>query len=333
MLKTRQVRFPLRRALRNPHVQGLLSSGGLRRRLLRRTARRLEDDQQTLLLDCGDVRLLADWNPCKGQPRGLVVLLHGWEGSSQSNYMVSAASTFREAGFHTLRLNLRDHGPTHHLNRELFNSTRTGEVTEAIGMVRNRHRDLPCHLVGFSLGGSFALRIAADSADTLALASVIAVCPPVNPARVMRALNDRRRTYGAYFYRKWKQSLATKLEIFPELNYGEALKRARNLDDLNAFFVPEHTPYPDPASYFAAYAISGSRLAKLQVPAWLISARDDPVTPEADIDSIDTSVPINIEISEYGGHCGFLCNFRLDNWIDSRLLELVNGVTDGKLPD
>ena len=87
-----------------------------------------------LLLDCGDgVRLQAFHStPIAGRSRTMAVLLHGWEGSAQSLYVLSLAQTLHAAGFDVVRLNLRDHGDTHHLNRELFHSCRLPEVVGAV---------------------------------------------------------------------------------------------------------------------------------------------------------------------------------------------------------
>ena len=66
-----------------------------------------------------------------------MVLLHGWEGSAESLYVLSLAQLLYQQGFEIVRLNLRDHGETHHLNRELFHSCRLPEV---VGAVRTLQR-------------------------------------------------------------------------------------------------------------------------------------------------------------------------------------------------
>ena len=60
------------------------------------------------------------------------MLLHGSEGSSKSSYLVATANTLLKHGFDVLRLNFRDHGNTHHMNRGIFNSTMTDEVSDVI---------------------------------------------------------------------------------------------------------------------------------------------------------------------------------------------------------
>ena len=71
------------------------------------------------------VRLLGYHTESAGpKSRGLVVMLHGWEGSADSTYILSVAPKLIAAGYSVFRLNFRDHGDSHHLNRELFHSCR-----------------------------------------------------------------------------------------------------------------------------------------------------------------------------------------------------------------
>ena len=73
----------------------------------------------------GSVRLLGYYNAGdavrRGAPsRGLVLTLHGWEGCSHSVYNLMLTRTLLAAGYDVFRLNLRDHGPNHGLNRGFF---------------------------------------------------------------------------------------------------------------------------------------------------------------------------------------------------------------------
>src|SRR5262249_3966752 len=123
------------RALRNAHVQSVLASSFLRRWLRRGPRASLERTAAEHILDCGHgVRLQGFHSPqnLAARARALVVLLHGWEGSSQSTYMGHTAARLLGAGCDVFRLNFRDHGATHHLNRELFHSCRIDEVVGAV---------------------------------------------------------------------------------------------------------------------------------------------------------------------------------------------------------
>lgn len=310
------------RHLRNAHIQTVLNSQGPRRIRARKILRRLSTQRLTLRAKDG-TRLLADLDLAVSPRSALVALLHGWEGSSRSSYIVTTAAHILARGFDVLRINLRDHGDSHHLNRELFNSTRSPEVASALQGFVDTHDYEHVFLGGFSLGASFALRIAADSGVELGLDAAVAICPPTDPSRVMDALNQGFFAYERYFFKRWQQSLERKLECFPDYDYGDQLALARSLDDLNRMFIPQHTIYREVGDYFAAYALVGNRLGSLEVPATIIAAEDDPIIPVDDLLRIVPVESLQIETHRYGGHCGFLENLSARSWVENRLLELV----------
>lgn len=309
--------------LRSAHLQTICNSQGPRRWRARLLQRNLSTEVLTLEAVDG-TRLLADFDRAAQSKGALAILIHGWEGCSRSAYIVTTAARLLAAGYDVLRVNLRDHGDSHHLNRELFNSTRSPEVASALERwVATRDYD-GIFIAGFSLGASFALRIAADRGREIGLAAAIGICPPVDPANAMRALNEGFFAYERYFFRRWRDSLRRKLECFPDYDYADALAAARSLDDLNAYFIPRYTEYATVDEYFAAYALVGDRLAGLEVPTWLIAARDDPILPVADLDRIGAIDRLAIETHRHGGHCGFLENLAARSWIEERLLELMS---------
>ena len=276
-----------------------------------------------MLQSADGTRLLAELDRAAPVQGRLVILLHGWEGSSRSSYLLTTTVRLLADGYDVLRVNLRDHGDSHHLNRELFNSTRSPEVASALQAFTAKQDYRAIFICGFSLGASFALRIAADSGVEIGLDGVVAISPPVDPARAMDALNRGPRVYEHYFFRKWRASLRRKLELFPELQYGALLATAKSLDDLNRDFIPRHTPYKRVEDYFAAYALYGDRLAALAMPATIIAAEDDPIIPAADFARIDPIDNLRIELHRYGGHCGFIQNLAAHSWAEDRILQLL----------
>lgn len=309
------------RGLRNAHLQSFLASSGPRRLLARRRAGALLSSSREEILDCGEgIRLHGEYAEAAAEARGLAVLIHGWHGNSGSAYLLSAAATLYAKGFSVFRLHLRDHGPSHHLNRELFNSVRLPEVVEAVARVAALHPHQRFFLGGFSLGGNFALRVALQApARGIPLDRVMAVCPVLDPAHTMTVLG-RSPVYHDYFVRKWRRALLAKLEHFPDYDYGTELAKLRSLEQMNAFFVPRYTGFTDTQDYLQAYALTGERLAELRVPSRIVTSRDDPVIPSADLARLARPAALAIEVTEHGGHCGFLCDWRLNGWIEDRMV-------------
>ena len=308
--------------LRNPHLQSILNSQGPRLWRAQRIQRALTSEQRILRADDG-TRLIAEFDRAANPSDSLVILLHGWEGCSRSAYMITLARRMLDEGFDVLRVNLRDHGDSHHLNREIFNSTRSPEVASALenhvaGLDYARR-----YIGGFSLGASFALRIAADAGERIGLDAALAVCPPTDPSRAMTALNDGFFVYERYFFLRWRRSLERKLAHFPEYDYAAELASARSLDDLNRIFIPRYTEFEDVEEYFAAYALVGARLARLALPAHLIATEDDPIIPVEDHARIDANPYLEIEIHPRGGHCGFIENLAGRSWMEDRFVELL----------
>lgn len=312
--------------LRGQHLQSILPSFPGRRTLVNRRALPMRRAAIEQLIDCGDgVRLqgFLSHSPhsLDGRPRQLVVLLHGWEGSAESLYILSLAQFLFAAGYDVFRLNLRDHGDTHHLNRELFHSCRLPEV---VGAVRSLHTQFPTHemsLVGFSLGGNFMLRAAVEApGQRIKLRRVVAISPVLNPAMSLAALDSGLALYRWYFVRKWTRSLRRKQRAWPgQFDFDELLS-LNALQPMTRALVARHTDFPDIESYFRGYSITGERLSRLTVPSTLLMALDDPIIPASDLAYIARPPALQVLTTPTGGHCGFFESLTAPGWIERMVL-------------
>ena len=315
--------------LRNRHLQSMLASTSWRRMQVLARARPMMAAAQELLLECGEgVRLQcflsAPAAPRRGAP---VLLLHGWEGSADSLYVLSLAQLLYAQGFSVARLNLRDHGETHHLNRELFHSCRLPEVVGAVGALQRDHLGgQPLQLVGFSLGGNFMLRVAAQArAAQLALAQVIAVSPVLDPVETLVALQRGFPGYELYFVRKWLRSLRKKQAAWPGIYDFAPVSRMRDLKVMTADLVHRYTDFPALEDYLNGYAVTGQRLAHLEVPSNIITSLDDPIIPVSGLARLARPGALSVTLSRYGGHCGFFGRLRGPTWLERRLVTQLGG--------
>ena len=311
--------------LRNPHLQSILSSMMPRRWFVARRARELLGASRDVVVDCGDgVRLLGHHAVRQGGNGELVLLLHGWEGSAESIYVQSCGALLYARGFDVFRLNLRDHGPTHHLNPELFHSCRIAEVVGAVRAVQALFPSQPLSLVGYSLGGNFALRVAVRApAAGIRLREVIAVCPVLDPAHTLEQLEHGSWIYRNYFVLKWRRSLLKKRQAWPDLYDLDEMLEDRNLTAMTERLVLRYSGYPDLMSYLAGYAIVGPVLATLAVPSRIIAALDDPIIPAADLARLALTPALRITTTPRGGHCGFLEGLAGESWADRKIAALL----------
>lgn len=282
------------------------------------------------LLDCGDgVRLAgyhsaqpADARP-KGLAKGLVILIHGWEGSHESVYLFSLACTLFDQGYNVFRLNLRDHGATHDLNEEMFHSARIAEVLGAIKAIEQLDAVRPLFVVGFSLGGNFALRVALrGAAHGLRPSLCVGICPAINPGATLKALDEGPKMFHRYFIRKWRRSLRAKAAAWPGRYDFSDIWPLTNFTEITARFAERYTEYGQIDKYLAAYTLVPEMLRESPNRLAIIAAQDDPVVPFADFKGVEDSAALRFLAPKYGGHCGFIENFRLRNWAEQRVLEL-----------
>src|SRR5690606_27573025 len=93
------------RWLRSPHLQTVLATSPWRRRRGAQALAATGAVTTEHLLDGGDgVRLHGLHSVVPGtEPRGLALLLHGWEGSAESSYMQLAAAQLLARGFEVFR--------------------------------------------------------------------------------------------------------------------------------------------------------------------------------------------------------------------------------------
>jgi predicted alpha/beta-fold hydrolase len=317
------------RLLAHHHLQSTLTQAPWRRRRVLARAGALLGSSAVEIVDCGDgIRLQGFLSaPARGS-RGTVILLHGWEGSADSGYILSAGSALLAAGFSVFRLNLRDHGDTKALNEGLFHSCRIDEVFNAVRCVRERHAAERFAIVGHSLGGNFALRIAARAARAgLSIDRVIAVCPVLKPTSTMHALDHGLWFYRRYFLERWRRSLVEKAAAFPHIYRFGDLRRFATLSATTAFFVENYTEFDSLEQYLEGYAVTGGVLASVAVPTRILLAADDPVIPVRDLESIARPDAIEVDVLPRGGHCGFMDSQTGPSWIDREIVADLGRVT------
>jgi uncharacterized protein len=255
-----------------------------------------------------------------------VVVLHGWEGNAESLYVLSLAQLLFEQRCEVVRLNLRDHGATHHLNRDLFHSCRLPEVIGAVQALQAHFPGRPLQLVGFSLGGNFLLRVAARAQEAgLELAGVIAVSPVLDPEETLLALERTMPGYQRYFVRKWVRSLRKKQAAWPEVYDFRDIAHLHDLRSMTAALVRRYSEFATLQDYLHGYSLTGERLATLAVPARILMSLDDPIIPAGGLTRLARTAALSVTVTRHGGHCGFLERLSGPTWVERQVLAQLVG--------
>lgn len=307
--------------IRNQHLQTIVPS------LYRRDGTQLLAASQPVILTTSDgVRLQGFYTPQPGSSKGLVLLLHGWLGCAESRYNLTLGQHLFQRGYTVFRLNYRDHGETHQLNPGLFRGDLLDEVFDAARQVARLAPELPFHVVGASLGGSFALRIAWRHKynPIPTLQHVIAINPAVNPHQATLAL-DRNPIYLRYFRKRWRISLQKKQQLFPDrYHFGPEIYSGSCMAMTEAI-MSRYSPHPNALSYFNSYRVRPEMMVGLTNPVTLLTAADDPIIPVKDLQAFqEVSKLLRVLIVPHGGHVGYFTlplRFWLTEFVESVLAE------------
>ncbi len=312
--------------LRNGHLQTILASSSLRawgKKSLCDAAR------ETILTSSGGDRLLGFYSPqLSEKSRGLVVLLHGWEGSVASTYMLCTGNALFRRGYDIFRLNFRDHGDSHHLNQGIFYAVLLEEVFQAVHRLCSESTGIPVFLTGFSLGGNFALRIARKTLETpiANLRHVAAVSPVLNPAESTARI-DRYPLIRMYFLKNWLKSLNKKQKLFPAIYDFSDIASLKTIQAVTDQLLQKYSDFDSASDYFREYSLLKNALKDLPVPTTLITAADDPIIPVEDFYKLELSPRTQLVIQAFGGHNGFIDGFFLRSWYEQRLADLFDSIT------
>jgi predicted alpha/beta-fold hydrolase len=307
--------------LGNPHVQTLLGN------LLRGSPEVAARERHVLLPD-GDRLVLHDSVPPRWRPGGRVALLvHGLGGSHRSGYLLRVAALLLRRGFRVGRLDLRGVGRGARLARRTYNAACSADVRAAAEHLTSLAPGSPLALVGFSLGGNIALKLAGEAAaDPLpGLERVAALAPPLDleACAALLAL-PRNRFYNRFFVRNLLAHARRLPRFFPDVTLPRFPLRLtlRLFDEL---YTAPRGGFADALDYYrraSAFPLVG----RITVPTFVLTARDDPFVPAEPFERLPALPHLRVEVAPRGGHLGFLGWDGAGGirWAERRLAEWVS---------
>ena len=313
--------------LRNGHVMTVAAAYWLRRFALPPPQERIfrVDPQSCLLAHC-------HWQVGKpastGQQRDVPVMgiVHGLEGSSDSNYVRGVAEKAFAQGYHVVRLNQRNCGGSERLTPTLYNSALSADYRAVVEeLAAEGFRQI--FFVGYSMGGNLVLKMAGEHGGDApeALRAVCAVSPSLDPAACAEALERRANYfYQQHFVRGLLKRYGRKAQMFPELYPRNGFQTIRTIRQFDDVITAPCFGYRNAQEYYQA---AGAKrvVAQICVPTLVITAQDDPFVPYSSfVEAQVTSNPaIHLWAPERGGHCGFISRRSGAErfWAEQRIVE------------
>lgn len=318
----RQKRFKPAWWLPNSHLQTIWPV------LCRRNIKDLPLERERFELPDGDF-LDVDWVRDARQPgsRPLVLILHGLEGSIESHYAKGMLQTLTQMGWRGAFMHFRGcSGEPNRLPRS-YHSGDTDDVQYVTSQLLDREPGLTIAAIGFSLGGNVLLKWLGETRQINPLKAAIAISVPFELNKAASHIcKGFSKFYQWYFIRCLRESFTRKIrktEVPVNVEIVYQVSTMYEFDD--KVTAPLHG-FSNVDEY---YAISSSKqyLRHIAVPTLIIQAKDDPFMPEEVIPTFsDISPQVELEITETGGHVGFVAGkypWRPQYWLEERVPQFL----------
>lgn len=269
-----------------------------------------------------DVQLMCHchWQP---QPasRPTVIIVHGLEGSSLSQYVIGTGNKAWDAGMNVVRMNMRNCGGTEKLTPTLYHSGLSGDVGAVLRTLVEQKKLLHVGLVGYSMGGNLVLKLSGDWGANAPreLTAVAAVSPAADLGPSADAMHEPANWIYEYkFLISLMGRLRRKVALFPE-RYQMPARRPRTIREWDHVVTARYSGFTGADDYYHR-AAAARVVDRITVPTLIIHAQDDPfirLLPETRAKML-ANPHITLLETEHGGHCAFLAQ---PNGYDGRWAE------------
>ncbi len=266
----------------------------------------------------------VDW--LKGGNDKLVVLTHGLEGDSRRQYMAGMARIFFKNGWDVLAWNNRSCSGEMNRARRMYHH---GDI-EDLGLVveygiSRGYKTVV--LVGFSMGANQTLKYLGVKGAGLAteIACGIAFSAPTD-LEAGAAILDRpdNLLYKKRFLHYLSKKIKIKEAQYPGTFDLSLLPKVKKWRDFDEWFSAPLNGFEN-ASHFYREASAKNFMFDAKVPVLLVQAENDPILPRQcyPVSACKSHPCISLEITQCGGHVGFLQDPGPHAWSELRALEFA----------
>ncbi len=257
----------------------------------------------------------------------IVVLLHGLEGSSQSQYILGLTTALNGKDFDVCAINHRSCSGELNLQKTMYHSGYIDDLIEVIDYLSSQYKTI--HLVGYSLGGSMVLNyLGRYNSIPTNVKSAIAFSVPIDLSSSAKMLDHwKNKAYTIQFLMTLNKKIIEKARQHPtELNAAD-YKNIRTMGDYdNRITAPLHG-FIDGEDYYQK-ASSKPYLHNISIPTLLVNAHDDSflAPPCFPYEIADGHEYFHFLGSKYGGHVGFASLKHDDYWSDRLVLDWLSRI-------
>ncbi len=256
----------------------------------------------------------------------IVVLFHGLEGNSQSNYARTMAKALQQIGWTGFVPHFR--GCSGELNRQP-RAYHSGDATEIDWVLRRFREVFPARILcaaGVSLGGNALMKWLGEQGDSAStvINAAAAVSPPMDVAACGAWLDQgaNQKVYTQHFLRTMKAQGELRLKQFPGLFDLERMRAATTLREFDDTVTAPLHGFADVDDYWRR-ASALPLLGNITLPTLLLMPRNDPFLTDACYpDATQCPPAVTLETPAFGGHVGFSGGrgAAKDLWLPTRII-------------
>ena len=287
--------------------------------------------RESLELQDGDVTAV-DWvSDTDHLPKStpLLVILHGLESSGESAYARMLINEATKVGWRCCVLHFRDCGDYRNRLPRRYHAGETSDLRYFLQQLVDNGQEGPLLAAGYSLGGNVLLKYLGEAGAESPLNGSVAVCVPLELGKCSDALNAGfSKIYQHYLLKSMKESVSRKFDRHTAaFNWDLAMSATTFAEFDDAVTAPLHG-FDGMNDYYSK--CSAARfLDKIAKPTLIINALDDPfMTPDVIPDRDKLSAHVTLELSEAGGHVGFIeggTPWRPKYYLPPRIIQFLSG--------
>jgi uncharacterized protein len=208
----------------------------------------------------------------------------------------------------------------------MYHSGLTSDTREIAERIRARSGK-PFFLVGFSLGGNVALKLAGELGHSDLFSGLCAVSTPIDLAVCVRNM-DRPGNflYAHRFLNRLCGRVRRKSRLAPHLYTEIGLQDVKTIWEFDDRFTAPFFGFGTAANYYATQSAI-RYLDAIRTPSLVIAAKDDPLVPFEVYNhpAFRTNPVLSLLAPQYGGHLGFLARTKPRFWVDNVALNWIEG--------
>jgi predicted alpha/beta-fold hydrolase len=234
----------------------------------------------------------------------LVVIFHGIEGNSNSQYCRRMMNYIQNIGWSGVVLNFRGCSGEINLKPKFYHFGDTADMEWILSYLR-KIRTNKIYAVGFSLGGHALLKFLGENTEQKFVSAAVALSVPFDIQKSVKHIDNG---FNMIYRITILKTLMPKIKLYlQQINKDYVYDpNVRSFEQFSRSYFLLFYNYKDINDYYHQTKYK-QFLHKIKAPTLILQARNDPLVPvENWPQKSELSASTKLHSTKEGGHCGFI---------------------------